>query len=188
MRLVTPQEYGAMHGVGYSTILFHAKVGHIKSAQKVGNRWVLDADEPYIPQRQTHGLAPVANAKKCAVCGKPFDSPPSSHRRTCSSACSIALRKKMANCGEYSRTLAIARAARASKRKYINSKEWEIQSPSGKIYKCVNLKRWFSEHPDLCGGEPEKAYNGFMSMHHDPGIHQWKGWRLISCSNERHDF
>ena len=54
-KLISLLEYANIHGKSKRTILQKALAGGLKTAQKVGSTYVIDADEPYIDNRVKSG-------------------------------------------------------------------------------------------------------------------------------------
>jgi hypothetical protein len=54
-KLISLREYAIIHGKSKVTIVKKATAGGFKTAQKVGNTYVIDADEPYIDNRVKSG-------------------------------------------------------------------------------------------------------------------------------------
>ncbi len=133
-----------------------------------------------------------SNTKECVICDSPFPSPPSSDRITCSRSCSTENRRRLAAEGKSDKGLEKAHKALPDNpltgrfETHVNAKEWVIQAPDGKIYKCRNLKNWLREHSDLLDGTVNQAWDGLSKIKYSMqgkrkrNAIQWKGWRLIS--------
>jgi hypothetical protein len=67
----------------------------------------------------------------------------------------------------------------------MHAKEWVIQSPDGKTFRCRNLKLWLREHEDMLEGTVKQAWDGITKIKYSMQgkrknmSHQWKGWRLL---------
>jgi len=73
---------------------------------------------------------------------------------------------------------------------HMHAKTWVIQSPSGEVFECRNLKLWLREHEDMLDGTVKQAWDGITKIKY--GMqgkrkhinHQWKGWRLINWKED----
>ncbi|REK69355.1 hypothetical protein DX130_24655 [Paenibacillus paeoniae] len=72
----------------------------------------------------------------------------------------------------------------------MHAKEWVIQSPSGEVYKCRNLKKWLRDNEHLYEGTLKQAADGIMKIKYSAQgkrkrkSTQWKGWRLLAWNDE----
>lgn len=133
--------------------------------------------------------------KKCSVCGKEFNSPKCRNKITCSSECLKIYRQQMHKDGVYNGTL--EKAHEIAKHHpltghfetNISAKNWKIQSPSGEIFECRNLKFWLENHVDMLDGTVNQAWDGITKIKYSMQgkrkfkSYQWKGWRLIEWSD-----
>lgn len=55
MELIPLSEYAKMHGIARTTATQRAARGSFKTAQKIGNMWVIDKNEPYVDNRIKEG-------------------------------------------------------------------------------------------------------------------------------------
>lgn len=110
--------------------------------------------------------------KKCVVCGRQFDSPPSTNKITCSKECSLIrksknhrgksnvwgkdarLRKSAQGVTDNLRrgTPAAKKSPRAGRfETNINAKTWVLKSPENVIVEVKNLKNWARNNTQLFG-------------------------------------
>lgn len=106
--------------------------------------------------------------KKCVICGKEFDAPPSSKKITCSKECSTKRKsqshkgvrnkwneeskKRLSSVGE---TENLKKGTEAARRSPIsgpfetnqNAKHWVLKSPEGIIHEFDNLNLFIRSHP-----------------------------------------
>lgn len=130
--------------------------------------------------------------KTCVICGKVFNDPISNDTITCSPECSKINRQTLYKQGLYTNSLKKAhemipkRPLTGQFETHIHAKEWVIQSPDGKIYKCRNLKNWLRKNDNLLDGTVEQAWDGITKIKYSMQgkrknkSYQWKGWRLIT--------
>jgi len=137
-----------------------------------------------------------SNVKSCIICGESFQAPPSSEKVTCSPSCSTENRRQIAAAGI--NTPAIQKAHEQLPHSpltgqfetHMHAKTWVIQSPTGEVYRCRNLKLWLRENEDLLDGTVKQAWDGFAKMkasqlgRRKRPLNQWKGWRLLEFSDE----
>ena len=131
----------------------------------------------------------MANIKTCIICNKPFNSPQSNNVSCCSKKCSSIYRALLQSTGANFKIMLVA------KEKYFvehqgenhpNAKCWEIESPSGKRYKCINLMHFIKDNPNLFDGTPKQVFDGFAKIKATKQgkrkfpSHSYKGWKLIS--------
>lgn len=133
-----------------------------------------------------------SNYKKCSICGSEFQTPPSSETTTCSPSCSTENRRRLAAAGTFQEGLAKAHRMIPKSpltgrfETHMHAKEWVIQSPTGQVYKCRNLKLWVRENEDLFDGTVKQAFDGLVKIKASAlgkrknKSYQWKGWRLLS--------
>lgn len=132
-----------------------------------------------------------SNYKTCIVCGKSFQDPAANETKCCSPECSSIHRRRLHETGVYDGTLDKAHEAAKTNPltgrfdTHMHAKSWVIQSPSGQVYECRNLKNWLREHEDLLDGTVEQAWDGISKIKYsmqgkrkNPN-YQWKGWTLI---------
>lgn len=131
------------------------------------------------------------HTRECVICGTLFPTPPSAETVTCSPACSTANRKQLAAAGVNDTGLQKAHERLPESpltgrfETHIHAKEWVIQSPDGRIYKCRNLKNWLREHEGLLDGTVKQAWDGITKIKYSMQgkrkfkSSQWKGWRLL---------
>lgn len=132
-----------------------------------------------------------SNVKKCVICGAEFYDAKSNMTVTCSKVCSRLHRQQMHADGKYTGTLdkahEIAKTHPLTGRfdTHMHAKTWIIQSPTGEIYNCRNLKNWLRDHADLIDGTVSQAWDGISKIKYTMQgkrknkSHQWKGWRLL---------
>lgn len=148
----------------------------------------------------------MKNQKICIICGKAFFCPPSDKTVTCSLECrskyaSIRGSKRVwksetkskmsiaAQGRDMSELQVIgAEAARKSPKSgpfetNINSNDWRLTSPDGKVYRCRNLNFWVRSHVDLFGLEPTKQnfiriQKGLRQAKRGKQASTYKGWRV----------
>ena len=127
--------------------------------------------------------------KKCKVCGREFNSPPSADKVTCSAECrrkrrsrllkghkvsteakkkiSAAAKKQDRSENLKKGTPAAAQSPKAGRCETNSSaKDWIIMSPDGELYHVLNLKNWVRQHldefgQDLTDGDADRISNGF---------------------------
>ncbi len=131
------------------------------------------------------------NYKTCIVCGKKFPDSQTNMTVTCSSNCSKVNRQNLYKKGINDKALKKAHEVRLHHPKtgrfdtHANAKEWVIQSPSGEIYNCRNLRNWLRKHEDMLDGTVSQAWDGISKIKYSMQgkrknkSYQWKGWRLI---------
>lgn len=129
--------------------------------------------------------------KVCVVCGNAFNDPASNMTVTCSDKCSTLHRQQLHANGVYDGFL--EKAHEVSKNHpltgrfetHMHAKTWRIQSPSGEIFECRNLKNWLREHEDLLDGTVAQAWDGITKIKYSMQCKrknkssQWKGWKLL---------
>lgn len=130
--------------------------------------------------------------KKCVICGKEFQSPPSAKTITCSREC-LSIRRGQVGRGRKLSEQARANMSEAAKKKgytenlkkgtpasqkspksgrfetNVSAKEWTIISPFGVEYKCRNLNEFIRKNPelfDIDGSESEwrRVRAGFSTI------------------------
>lgn len=126
--------------------------------------------------------------KTCVVCGNSFQDPPSNGTITCSRECSAENRRRkpeiMAKL-EKSHIAIHTHPLTGRFETHVNAKEWVIQSPSGEIFRCRNLKLWLRDHENLLNGTVKQAWDGITKIKYSIQgkrkypCYQWKGWRLL---------
>lgn len=131
------------------------------------------------------------NYKMCVICGKPFPDAKANDTVTCGEKCSTENRKRLHASGKYDGTMEKAHAVAATLphtgpfETHMHAKEWVIQSPTGTVYRCRNLKLWLREHADLLDGTIQQAWDGITKIKYSMQgkrknkSFQWKGWTLI---------
>jgi len=130
--------------------------------------------------------------KTCIVCGTTFADPQSNDTVTCSPDCSKIHRQNLYVKGVNTASLKKAHEALPVHPltgpfvTNINARDWVIQSPSGQIYECRNLRLWLRDHEDMLDGTVVQAWDGISKIKYTMQgkrkfkSYQWKGWRLIS--------
>lgn len=131
--------------------------------------------------------------KKCKVCGKLFNVPPSSDIVCCSVECARINRQLLHGSGRYEQSIKQMMEGtdlfllEHSGEKHVNAKFWIIKSPTGEIYKCKNLSFFIRSHPELFDGTAIQAFDGFAKIKATMlgkkiknKSYSWKGWKLIS--------
>ena len=131
--------------------------------------------------------------KICVVCGKSFPDPQSNRTICCSPKCSRINRQRTAPKDKFEKMI------QAKQQFYdehngennINSKYWVIQSPEGTVYGCQNLMHFLRTNQELYEGTPRQAMTGFahikatvLGKRTKNRTYSWKGWKLISWSDE----
>ena len=147
----------------------------------------------------------MKNQKKCKVCGRLFDCPPSSKKVTCSQECRIEYarqrrtgyklpketRDKISEKAKGRDMTSLQQlgteAAKSSPNSgrfetNVNAKTWRLKSPEGKEYICRNLNLWVREHCSLFGEEPSdhsfnKIRSGLWQAKRGVQASTYKGWR-----------
>lgn len=141
------------------------------------------------------------NYKICLVCGKKFKDSASNLTICCSLECSKIHREQLHKSGVYDNSIKKMRSGLSEiteeigPEKHWNSKRWVIESPSGQIYECDNLLNFIRKNPDLFDGTEKQAFDGFQKIRatmvgtrkKNPS-HSWKGWHLISCTENRNKY
>ena len=128
------------------------------------------------------------NIKICIICGKPFPSPPSDKKVTCSDKCRKAYaiirntgrkfseeaKRKISEKAK-GRDMAKLQVVATEKAKQspksgrfptnINAKQWHLISPDGREYKFRSLQNWLRENcRELFGCEPDsREFNNIRS-------------------------
>jgi predicted nucleic acid-binding Zn ribbon protein len=132
-----------------------------------------------------------SHTKICVVCGKSYYDAPSNDTVTCSPDCSKDHRQQLYYRGTYNKALQRAHEIlplhplTGMFDTNVHAKEWVIQSPGGRKYKCRNLLNWLREHSDMLEGTPMQAWDGIVKIKYSMQgkrkyiSHQWKGWRLL---------
>lgn len=132
--------------------------------------------------------------KTCAICGKRFKDSASNDNVCCSSKCSKIHRQNLHKTGVYDQALEKMhrnlnkRLDEIGKENHWISKHWVISSPEGRIYECNNLLNFIREHEYMFDGTVRQAYDGFQKIKASQEgkrkrpTTQWKGWHLISCT------
>ena len=146
--------------------------------------------------RECAGLA-RQNYKECVVCGDLFKSPPSASTKTCRKPDCI--KQHRLTVSHYPQVMQSINRGREQLAKtpqgqpgyeFHSAKSWVIQSPDGKIHECRNLLHWLREHEDMIDGTYKQAWDGIAKIKYSAQgkrklkSYQWKGWRLISWSDE----
>lgn len=135
------------------------------------------------------------NYKICAICEKRFKDSAANDTICCSPECSKKHRQQLYRSGMYDDSIKKMRSGFSKKIEEIGpenhwiAKHWVIQSPTGQIYECDNLKNFIRTNPDLFDGTLKQAFDGFQKIKatmegtrkKNPS-HSWKGWRLIGYS------
>ena len=107
--------------------------------------------------------------KKCVICGKVFNAPPSSKKITCSKECST-IRKQQSHKGKHNvwneeskrklsekgQTENLKKGTEAARQSPIsgsfatnqNAKYWILKSPDNVVYEFSNLNLFVRSHPD----------------------------------------
>ncbi|MGN0608836.1 MAG: hypothetical protein ACI4J6_06490 [Oscillospiraceae bacterium] len=130
--------------------------------------------------------------KKCVICGKEFQSPPSAKTITCSKEC-LSIRRGQVGRGRKLSEQARANMSEAAKKKgytenlkkgtpasqkspksgrfetNINAKDWIIISPTGEQYECHSLINFIRKNPklfDIDGSDKEvyRISKGFYTI------------------------
>lgn len=138
--------------------------------------------------------------KICCVCGKRFKDSKSNQNCCCSRECSKIHRQNLHKTGVYNDTIDKMHKRHFEKIKEIGkenhwiTKHWIISSPDGKIYECDNLLNFIREHQELFDGSVKQAYDGIIKIKSSlegkrkKPSYQWKGWRLISCTENKNRY
>ncbi|RXZ78175.1 hypothetical protein EBB07_29410 [Paenibacillaceae bacterium] len=136
-----------------------------------------------------------SNIKQCVICDKPFFEPPSSSTITCGEDCSAENRRRLFKKGVNDEALKAAHEKLLTNpltgrfSTHMHAKEWVIQSPTGEVYKCRNLKNWLRENEQLLDGTYKQAWDGISKIKYSAqgkrknNVYQWKGWRLLAWSD-----
>lgn len=138
------------------------------------------------------------NYKICPVCGKQFKDAATNDTVCCSHECSKTHREQLHKSGIYDDSIQKMRVGFSERiteigpEKHWFSKHWVIESPSGQVYECDNLMHFIKTHPDLFDGTPTQAFDGFQKIkatregkRPKAPSKSWKGWHLISYSENR---
>lgn len=137
--------------------------------------------------------------KKCVVCGKEFKEWVYSPKNCCSPECSHVRRRQLYDSGVTTdigmvrdKMFELSDKLGASRR--WGTKHWVIQSPGGQVYEVDNLFNFIKSNPGLFDGTERQAYDGFMKIklsvegkRKNPSS-SWKGWRLISWSENENAY
>jgi len=146
--------------------------------------------------RQCAGAA-RQNYRICVVCGCEFAAPPSAATKTCGKPeCVKQCRKNASHLPQVMASVEKGRkeynATPAGQRgpEFHGAKRWVIQSPDGTIYQCRNLLHWCRENEYLFDGTARQAWDGISKIKYSMlgkrkrPVGQWKGWKLLSWSDE----
>ena len=138
--------------------------------------------------------------KTCVVCGKIFKDSASNGSLCCSKECSKINRQNLYKNGVYDQAIEKMhynfnkKVQEIGKENHWIAKHWVISSPNGKIYECDNLLNFIREHQELFDGTIKQAYDGIQKIKASqegkrkrPST-QWKGWRLISCTENKNRY
>lgn len=133
----------------------------------------------------------LKNRKTCIVCGKTFPDPPTNASVCCSKECSSKHRKDMMQGEKQQNNFKKMIAGKElfekehQGEKHVNAKEWVIQSPEGKIYRCRNLLYFIRSNPELFDGTERQVFDGFSKIkatrqgkRKNPS-YTYKGWQLL---------
>lgn len=138
--------------------------------------------------------------KTCIICGKRFKDSASNENICCSPECSKIHRQNLYKTGAYDQTMEKMRRNfkqkidEIGKENHWITKHWVISSPDGRIYECDNLLNFIREHQELFDGTIRQAYDGFQKIKASQEgkrkrpTTQWKGWHLISCTDNQHRY
>lgn len=55
--LINLEEYAELHGVSFSSVRSAISRGTLSPDKKIGNRWYIDSEKPWISKSKTHGLS-----------------------------------------------------------------------------------------------------------------------------------
>lgn len=138
--------------------------------------------------------------KICVVCGKKFKDSKSNQNCCCSHECSKIHRQSLNKTGVYHDTMNRMHQRYSEKIKEIGNerhwgtKHWVISSPEGKVFECDNLLNFIRDHQELFDGTINQAYDGIRKIKSSlegkrkKPSYQWKGWKLISCSDNKNRY
>lgn len=134
--------------------------------------------------------------KTCIVCGNTFPDPQCNLTKCCSKECSSIHRKQLVESGAYDKNIEKMFENKAifdethQGEDHIGAKQWEIESPSGERYQCINLMHFIRNNLHLFDGTAKQIYDGFQKIKaSEQGkrkykSYTYKGWKLIGWGND----
>lgn len=143
--------------------------------------------------------------KKCVVCGKEFNSPPSAKTVTCSKECSR-INKSYTHMGKSNnwpeeskeKLRHKGRTANLEKGTEANTKIWKLTSPEGRIHICKNLALWCRNNSILFGfdSSEENAKKVMTGLRHAKRgaegkktalTRTYKGWQAEAATEKEYN-
>lgn len=140
-------------------------------------------------------IASKKSTKVCSICGKEFETTPKRDQKFCSRKCyEIDLTRGYKEMDERFSRMVQGKVAfwnEHAGEKHPYSKYWELQSPTGEIYKIRNLSYFLKKNQELFGADPMVSYGAFIRIKRTlkgkekrQEMYSYKGWKLIGWGDD----